>query len=109
MDAVAKRLDVLIRCPPPHADNDAAAHDRVRQPTEAGECDGGIALDFLGLDDLAAHYAAPERRAAPVPAVDEGADVLVLFCLCAKQGVYLVKQHGRRAVILITAPSEQIW
>ena len=94
--AAAIRLDGLSRCAPPHPDDNRSRHQRIGKPAQARERNGAVSGYLLGLDDLAAHDATASHRAAPMPGIQQPADLLVVLRLRPEYGVDLVIQDRRR-------------
>src|SRR6516164_2193100 len=107
MYPATERLDLFIPRPSPHADDDGAGKDGLRQPAKPGQSNGGIARNFLSLDDLAAHHAAPGRSATPMSAIEQRAEFFVFLRLRTEDSIDLVEQNCWRPVFA-TDFAEQI-
>jgi hypothetical protein len=62
-------FDSFALMPSPHADDNAAAHQSVRQPAETGQSDGAKSFCILWLDCPASDDAPPDLSATAVASI----------------------------------------
>src|SRR4051812_38912869 len=92
------RFDVLPGCSTPHPNNDRSRHQGIGKPAKAGQGDGAVRRNLLGLDYLASDNAPTGDGTAPMASIQQAAYLLVVLGLGAEDGVDLVEQD-RHAVL----------